>query len=289
MAVGIMTTIRFRLPFLWPTIFLDGAGLWFLGEHIALSIFVISELFYRLWDAERARGQKMRDIEASKFYELEQLQGDLMIAATQIERMTSVSERALIAREIHDNAGHEIVGASISLQSARELLEELVIENNLKQESEAALELYDEALERLDKGVGKIREAVHNLAPITALGIESLQETCDRFSACEIKFNVFGDTSTIPMYCWNLFEACLNESLTNVMRHSDAKQVKVDLDATPNIIRLSVENDGVKSKGNDIGIGLRNLRHRAAAVGGNIAVDVGETFRVICVVHVKEK
>jgi two-component system, NarL family, response regulator LiaR len=80
--------------------------------------------------------------------------------------MTAVSERARIAAEIHDNAGHEIIGAYMSLQTARELLSDSNTE---------ALDLYDMALGRLDSGVNKIREAVHNLSPLTALGVEALK------------------------------------------------------------------------------------------------------------------
>lgn len=278
-AIGIMTVLRFRMPRLWPSIMIDGILLLFLGRYLALSVFVISELFYRTWEAEHKCGLKLRDTEASKYYELEQLQGDLLAAAAQIERMTAVSERARIAAEIHDNAGHEIIGAYMSLQTARELLSDSNTE---------ALDLYDMALGRLDSGVNKIREAVHNLSPVTALGVEALRETCGRFPVCEVQFNTYGNLSAVPIYCWNLLDACLSESLTNIVRHADAKQVKVDLDATPNIMRLCIENDGAKSKIKRAGIGLRNLRHRAAAVGGNLSIDAGEVFKVICVIPIGE-
>jgi signal transduction histidine kinase len=284
MALGIMTVLRYRLPKSWPSILIDGIALLLLGKYLALSVFVISELFYRTWEAERARGLKMRDTEASRYYDLEQLQGDLLAATAQIERMTTASERARIARDIHDNAGHEIVGGYISLQTVRQLLDK---EFSEKADAEI-LELYDAALVRLDSGVNKIREAVHNLAPLTALGVESLQETCSRFPVCEVQFTTYGDTSAVPIYCWNLLEACLNEALTNIARHAEAKQVTVNIDATPNLVRLAIENDGVKSKTAAAGIGIRNLRHRAAAVGGNISVDEGKTYRVICVVPLIE-
>jgi signal transduction histidine kinase len=277
MAIGIMTMLRFRMPRLWSSIIIDGILLLFLGRYLALSVFVISELFYGAWESEHKRGLKLRDTEASKYYELEQLQGDLLAASAQIERMTAVSERARIAAEIHDNAGHEIIGAYMSLQTARELLSDSNTE---------ALDLYDMALGRLDSGVNKIREAVHNLSPVTALGVEALRETCGRFPVCGVQFNTYGNLSAVPIYCWNLLDACLNESFTNIVRHADAKQVKVDLDATPNIIRLCIENDGAKSKIKGAGIGLRNLRHRTAAVGGNLSVDAGEVFKVICVIPI---
>ena len=280
--LSIMTAIRYRFSKQWYTIIIDSIYLGILGQYLVLSLFAVSEIFYRAWKAERARGLKLRDAQATKFYELEQLQGDLLIATMQVERMTAVSERARIAAEIHDNAGHEIIGAYISFQTVRELLSAEIS----REENEDILELYDMALKRLDSGVNKIREAVHNIIPVTALGVDALHETCNRFPLCQVQFTTYGDLTVIPIYCWNLLEACLNEALTNIVRHADAKQVKVNLDATPTIVRLSIENDGIKSKIKEAGIGIRNLRHRTTAVGGNISFDVSDMFRIICVIPI---
>jgi len=236
-------------------------------------------LLLRLWERERDKRITGRDTDASRYYQLETLQGDLMNATAQIERMTVVSERARISREIHDNAGHEIVAAYMSLQTARGIFDGA---------DANALALYDAALQRLDTGVEKIREAVHNLVPVTALGIEALMENCERFPL-PVNFNTFGDTRHVPVHVWNVLESCLNEALTNVAKHANPREISVQLDATAHIVRLCVENDGVLSKGRSIGTGLRNLRHRLTSAGGSLAVDGGdEMFRVVCVMPVQK-
>jgi len=149
------------------------------------------------------------------------------------------------------------------------------------------LELYDSALGRLDIGVNRIREAVHNLSAVTALGAEHLHEICRSFPGCPVNFNVYGDTNSVPIYIWTMLESCLNESLTNVARHSGATYVTANLDVTPHIVRLCIENDGVIFASKTPGSGLRNLRHRAAAIGGSLSVDSGEVFRVVCVAPLK--
>lgn len=239
-------------------------------------------LFLRFWEKERERGFNRRDEEAGRFYELEALQGDLITATAQIERMTVVSERARIAREIHDNAGHEIVAAFISLQTARGGFDEST--------DAASLRLYDSALERLDAGVNKIREAVHNLAPVTSIGVESLTEICEKFPACEIDFKIFGNTTQVPVHVWNVLESVLAETLTNAAKHAREPLVNASLDVTPFLVRLFVENPRGKKLPKSHGVGLRNLRHRAAVVGGNLSVDAsGENFRVVCVIPIKEE
>ncbi|MCL2386922.1 MAG: histidine kinase [Defluviitaleaceae bacterium] len=240
----------------------------------------IGGLFLGLWEKECERSLSRRDTEAGRYYELESLQSDLLSATAQIERMTVVSERARIAREIHDNAGHEIVAAFISLQTARGEMDSTT--------SETALRLYDSALERLDVGVNKIREAVHNLAPVTALEVDALREICEKFPST-VAFNIFGNTNNVPVHIWSTLEACLSEALTNAAKHAKGKNVTVNLDATPHIIRLCVENktSGIKAK---TGSGLRNLRHRAAAVGGSLSSDASDgNFRVICVIPLRNE
>jgi len=263
---------------------------WVAGSVAALG--ALAGLFLGLWERERGLRWRARDTEAGRYYELEAVQRDLLSATAQVERMTLVSERARIAREIHDNAGHEIVAAYITMQTLRAGV----------QEGEAldtdALVLFDAALERLDAGAQRIREAVHNLAPVTALGVESLEEVCRRFPHGPVVFTVFGDTAHVPVYVWNALESCLNEALTNIAKHARAHRVSVTIDATAQLVRLCVENDGVHPfHGSDkkertrpfaMGSGLRNLRHRMATIGGNLAVDPGETFKVICVAPIRE-
>jgi len=245
-------------------------------------------LFLGMWDKERELAFKWRDNEVRRYYELEAVQNDLKDATTKIERMTMVSERARIAREIHDNAGHEIVAAYMSLQTAREVLDSVL---GGAEEAADVMALYDAALERMDKGAKRMREAVHNLAPVSTLGVEVLQETCRHFPVANVEFTVFGDTAHVPVYVWGVLEACLNEALTNAVKHARPRVIAAHLDATPHIVRMHVENDGVAAKKTVMGNGLRNLRHRVAAVGGSLAVDVGagEVFQVTCVVPVKSE
>ena len=247
---------------------------------LLLALGALCGLFLGQWEKELEQKRLLRDAEAGKYYELEHLQSDLMTTLPQIERMTAVAERARIARDIHDNAGHEIVAAYISLQTLRKLLET---------EDAETLELYDAALQRLSAGVGKIRETAHNLQTVTATGVEALLETCEKFPGCPVEFRTHGDTSPVPIYVWSVLESCLNESLTNVARHTKASYVTVELDATRHLVRLCVANDGVVKSAGTMGTGLRNLRHRVTSIGGSLSVDAGRVFRLICVIPIKEE
>ncbi len=235
-----------------------------------------------LWGWRRQQESSLRrmDEERRRYYETESLKQELLTANVQVTRMAELSERSRIAREIHDNAGHEIVAAYMSLQTARTLLDVDAAEPRL---------LFDEGITRLETGIDKIREAVHNLTPLSEIGVVALRRLCEKFSHCPVEFSSYGDPSGVSVYLWVILEACLREALTNVMRHSDAKYVTVSLDITPHIIRLCVENDGIKKNTGHAGLGLRNLQQRANAVGGNISTDLSDCFRLVCVLPLDQK
>ncbi len=264
----------FALPSVFYTVLYNPEGFLFL--LLTQSAFAGIALWG--WSKQQESAFRNMDEERRRYYETESLKQELLAANVQMVRMVELSERSRIAREIHDDAGHEIVAAYMSLQTVQALFETDAVE---------AEEMFCEAIERLGSGICKIREAVHNLTPLTEIGVAALHRLSDRFSHCPINFTVYGDTSKVSAYLWVILEACLKEALTNVMRHADAKIVRATLDITPCIVRLCVENDGVRKNSYfTAGLGLRNLQQRAAAVGGNISTSIAESFRLVCVLPI---
>ena len=252
------------------------------GEYL-LMVLLIQSLFVGFslekWQVQKSKDLAQIDINSQKRRELETLKDELLTANIQVARMAEVSERSRISREIHDNAGHEIIAAYMSLQVIESLIDD----------TEEVKEMFKESIKRLEIGIEKIRETVHDLTPLIEIGIDHLNKLCSEFTFCPIEFKVFGDSSKVPIYLWNILEPCLKEALTNIMKHSMAEKVNITLDITPYIVRLCVENNGVKSKKELSGIGLRNLRHRVGVVGGNISTDTSDGFRLICVLPIEAK
>jgi len=210
-----------------------------------------------------------------QIYELESLSDELALAAIQDARMATIAERARISREIHDNAGHDIIAAYISFQALRGLVKDVEV-----------LEMYDVILERLSDGVGKIRNILHNLMPTEMASIGQLEKICENFPI-EIQFKSYGDMEHVPAFIWNILGIYLKESLTNVSRHATSSYVKVQLDVSTHIVRLYVENDGVRDNKAPTGRGLANLRYRIGAVGGNLSVSKDDgIFKVVCVIPI---
>lgn len=231
------------------------------------------------WFLETKVYRQEADRERRDRYELESLKGELLLANAQVARMAELSERNRIAQELHDDVGHELTAAVLALQAFEQLWRE---------EDPLAKEMFLQAQQRLSNSALHLRETVHNMKPVKEMGIDGLKEICNRFTTCPINLEVYGDTSRVPVYLWSILEPCLKEALTNVVRHAKATRVNISLDVNPHIVRLSIHDDGVGSRGDSSGIGIRNLRQRARAVGGSVAIDTIEGFRLICVLPMEK-
>lgn len=210
-------------------------------------------------------------------YQLERLKSELLLANFQVAKVAELSERDRIARELHDSVGHEITAAVLAFQAFEQLWRE---------GDPLAEDMFQQGRERLSNSAHKLRETVHNMKPTAVIGIDSLKDIINGFTLCPVDFKVFGDTSRVPVYLWTILEPCLKEALTNVIRHAEATRVDITIDVNPHIVRLSIYNNGTDGNIEGNGIGIRNLRQRARAVGGSLSIDISDGFRLICVLPI---
>jgi signal transduction histidine kinase len=65
----------------------------------------------------------------------------------------------------------------------------------------------------------------------------------------------------------------VQEGLTNAARHGGARHVVIRINATPDAIRVAVEDDGVGlSTMSSGGLGLKGMRERLAVLGGSLSL-----------------
>lgn len=151
-------------------------------------------------------------------------------------------ERRAIAREIHDGPA----------QSITNLLLELEFLEKIHEEDPEALKRGLKDAKRLVKDVlAEIRKIIFNLRPsaLDDLGIEAVAARyCSEFqetTGISVDFVVLGDSfkldSTVEITLFRLIQ----EALSNVKKHSKAKNVKVKLEFLPDEVKLVVEDDGV--------------------------------------------
>jgi two-component system, NarL family, sensor histidine kinase UhpB len=170
------------------------------------------------------------------------------------------SERARIARGLHDEVGQVLTGVLLQLESeGRSEEAKAAVRQALEEVRRIARELRPEMLEHLGL-VSALIELSRKFADQTGLRI-------DRDFSGELP--ALSDEAELAVY------RVAQESLTNVARHAHASRVAIALQPGPGSVVLRVVDDGTgmdeAASLNGHG-GLRGMRERAVLVGGALAV-----------------
>lgn len=233
--------------------------------------------------SERELYKKESDYERRIRYDVERLNLELLSDQEEILQMTELTERNRIAAMLHDDVGHELTGAVLGLQVLDVMLKPYELGNS---EAEQLLKVKN----RVNSSAQILRQTVHNMKPYAPIGVESLKNLAEDFEQLNIHFITYGNSNIVPVYYWILLKTALKEGLTNIVRHSKAKSASVQIDIGLNIVRFSLENDGVRDMIYDEnyyrGIGIRNLRQRVKAFNGTLTTTKSieeDTFKIIIV------
>ncbi|MGE0323673.1 MAG: 7TM diverse intracellular signaling domain-containing protein [Polyangiaceae bacterium] len=87
------------------------------------------------------------------------------------------------------------------------------------------------------------------------------------------------------------FSRIFREAITNASKQVGGSFVRVRLEVSPEELRFEVENDGqgLRSDGVNAGLGLPNLRARAADLGGSLEFQSGDTPRLTLLLPLPHK
>lgn len=198
--------------------------------------------------------------------------------ATQVEDLATTRERNRIARDIHDSVGHYLTVVHVQLEAARALA---------TKDLPAAIDCIERAQALARDGLAELRHSVSLLrspgaedrpfgAALDALIAESQRGGLDA------ELRVSGDPRTLaPAIEFTLYR-CLQEALTNAVKHAQASRVTCELQYEERAIVLRVVDDGVGALTTEGGFGLIGLRERVELVGGDvrIATSAGSGFSI---------
>jgi signal transduction histidine kinase len=197
------------------------------------------------------------------------------------------AERSAIARELHDDVGSQVAVLAIDLAA-------LAGADNLRDE---VAPLAREAFERTQQIARTLQNLSHRLHPARAqlLGlvaaIESLQRDFSR-SGLTVTFAHSNIPASLPQELTLCLFRVVQEALSNAVKHSDAREVSVDLTASADAMVLSIADDGVGfniEAGLGRGLGLINMSERLEQVGGTVAIytSVGAGTRLEAIVPLR--
>jgi len=189
-------------------------------------------------------------------------------------------ERIRIAREVHDIVAHSLSIVTVQAGAAATLLETDPASardsvENIRATSKNALAELRSMLDVLRTGEGEAP-----LAPTADVTrVDALAEPL-RDAGIAVDVTLEGDVTTLPAYASVSAYRIVQEALTNVLRHAEAHSVRVSVTARPDLLTLSIADDGAGA-GSDAaepraGHGLRGMRERVEALGGSLSAEPGE-------------
>jgi len=218
----------------------------------------------------------LRDITRRKEYEdlLARQQAELReISARVLEAREE--EKTLLARELHDELGQLLTALKMNLAWLRERL------------PAGAADLADKAAQMdavLDRTVGSVRRISAELRPLMLddLGLaDAIAWLTEEFSKnsgipCRLAAPAEGALAGVDRRVAITLYRVLQESLTNVARHSGARTARVTLAEADGILELAVEDDGRGIVEADLAgkrsLGLKGMSERVRYLGGEAEI-----------------
>lgn len=197
------------------------------------------------------------------------------------------AERRAVARELHDSVGQAMTAIRLNLQ--------VMGERDRAEHDGVLAELLDKTTELVDNALEEVRRAVHRLGPsiLDEVGLaDALVRTCedlgDRTGVevdSRLELPEDGLPPAVEVTCYRVVQ----EALTNVARHADAKHVRVRLRVDDDHARVEIVDDGrgFESQAQRSSVrGLRGMRERVELLGGSLEVGSapGEGTRISAVI-----
>lgn len=197
----------------------------------------------------------------------------------------TLRERNRIAREIHDNVGHLLSRSILLLGAARTV-----------NQQDALSPLLEHLDTSLNSAMDSIRSSVHDLHDDSVNLEEAIQNLIAEFSFCPVilRYDMGRTVLREIKYC---FISVTKEALSNVMRHSNASQVRITMREHPALYQLCIQDNGtLRNTGFDKGhtghggIGLSNMKERIHALNGTLQITSESGFRIFIIIpkEVKE-
>lgn len=188
-------------------------------------------------------------------------------------------ERRRIARELHDETGQSLAALLVGLQAiedSRTMGEAVLLTQRLR--GIVAQTLIE--VGRLSRGLHPSSLDDVGLAAATTRHLEEFAEL--HGISVDVKVEGLDAKPLLPVVQTSVYRV-LQEALTNVAKHADARRVSVRLVRDETAVELRLRDDGVgfepdavlngARNGSLRGLGLHGMRERAALLGGAVRIE----------------
>jgi len=194
--------------------------------------------------------------------ELRRVNSELQATQSLLAENTRIAERVRIARELHDLVGHHLTALTLNLEVVTHLVDGKVLEHVQQAHSLARLLLAD------------VREVVSDMRRDDMVNLaDALHTLIEGVPKPRIHLDLpFDEVMTEPQRAQVLLR-CVQEMITNSVRHAQAENLWIRLSMTRDGLAMSARDDGVGADKVAVGNGLMGMAERLKQLGGKLEIE----------------
>lgn len=182
----------------------------------------------------------------------------------QIEKITLLEERNRLSREMHDTIGHMLTSLIMGMESLRGSM----APGTEKSKLETLLSLTRAGFEDIRRHIHDIQTEQTDL-PLPVL-MTDIARAFAQQTGVKIELDQSGDPIPVPRQGRFTFMRCLQETLTNSVRHGQADHITVNLRFEKDCIVLQIRDNGTGHEALQPGFGITGMRERLEALNGSL-------------------
>ena len=199
-----------------------------------------------------------------------------MECKNQIIYTSQLEERNKIAQEIHDKLGHSISGSLMQLEAARLIMDK---------DSNQSKAIIQNTINVLRDGMESIRYTLKNIKPeAEQLGINKVKLLVDEFNN-KVKINASlyysKNLDRVSYIEWKVICDNIKETFTNIIKYSEAKNVKVNVEVLNTLLKVEIKDNGIGCINIKKDLGLLGIEERTMNLNGKVIFDGSNGFSVI--------
>ena len=188
------------------------------------------------------------------------------------------SERARIARDLHDDIGQRLAMLAMALEHVRGL------QPDASGEVLSCLDALQEQTAEIMTGVQALSHELHPPRLLHLGVVAAMRGFCGELSgqkSVEIDFRCENVPGSVPPDVSLCLFRVLQEALHNAVRHSRVRHFNVHLRGTEDAVHLTIRDEGVgfdvDAASRGLGLGLTSMRERLKLVGGELFIESQST------------
>jgi signal transduction histidine kinase len=181
-------------------------------------------------------------------------------------------ERRRLGQELHDGLGQCLSALKLSLH---------FVDQAIPTAEESARNHFAECRELTDDALSQVRTLSHLMYPplLQTLGLKSTipwyVRGFEQRSGVQTKLEMPQSLGRLPEHLELALFRILQESLTNIHRHSGSRCAHVGLKFIEGAVVLQIKDAGKGIQNSPFGIGLRSMQERAKELGGKVELSSG--------------